>query len=84
MKIETDADAKKGRQSRNLKYDKKLLKGVIFGIMTSEYDKARIVEVLEDNGIAGNITYYQAEYDDVNQKIIVRKKGLWCRAAHNN
>lgn len=84
VKIETDADAKKGRRSRNLKYDKKLLKGVIFGIMTSEYDKARIVEVLEDNGIAGNITYYQAEYDDVNQKIIVRKKGLWCRAAHNN
>lgn len=65
-------------EKRNIPYDYKALKGVIFGINTSEYDKKRIVEALLDH--ADELTdfaFYQAEYDSESQKIKVRKKSFW-------
>lgn len=66
------------KQEHNLKYDPKSLKGLIFGIRTSEYDKKRIMEKLiihEDEYV--DFSFYQAEYDDEAQKILVRKKAFW-------
>ena len=66
------------KDSRNLKYDPKILKGIIFGINTSEYDKKRIMEkLLEQSKELGEFTFYQAEYDDAKQEIVIRKKNLW-------
>jgi hypothetical protein len=25
----------------------------------------------------GDFTFYQAEYDDMEQRLVIRKKGLW-------
>lgn len=64
--------------SRNLRYEPKAFRGVIFGIKTSEYDKKRIMEKLL--GHADELTdfsIYQAEYDDEVQSIAIRKKALW-------
>lgn len=64
--------------SRNLPYDSKALKGVVFGINTSEYDKKRIMEKLLDHADElTDFTFYQAEYDDASQKIKIRKKMGW-------
>ena len=52
-------------------------KGVVFGINTSEYDKKRIVEKVAKLKRPDDFTFYQAEYDDMTQKIVVRKKSLW-------
>lgn len=65
-------------ESRNLKYDPKILRGVIFGINTSEYDKKRIMEKLRDH--ADELTdfkFFQAEYDDEKQSIAVRENKAW-------
>lgn len=65
-------------ESRNLKYDLKLLRGVIFGISTSEYDKKRIMEKLHDHAEElADFKFYQAEYDDETQSIAVREKKIW-------
>lgn len=65
-------------QSRNLKYDTSRLKGVVFGINTSEYDKKEIVEALIKNSmIDENFKFYQAEYDEEEQVITNRKMGAW-------
>lgn len=65
-------------ESRNLKYDPKVLKGIIFGINTSEYDKKRIMEKLLERGDElSDFVFYQAEYDDVKQEIAIREKKLW-------
>lgn len=64
--------------SRNLRYDPKILKGVIFGINTSEYDKKRIIEKLMLHADEyDDLTFYQAEYDEEKQRITVHRKGLW-------
>ena len=65
-------------ESRNLQYDPKALKGIIFGINTSEYDKMQIMKkLLERKDVFDDFTFYQAEYDDMNQKIVVREMGFW-------
>ena len=64
--------------SRILKYDPKYLKGVIFGIKTSEYDKMRILKlILEQSENLVDFSFYQAEYDDEKETITVRKKNFW-------
>jgi len=65
-------------QSRNLRYDIKALKGIIFGIKTSEFDKERIYNAINRvMPLYGQIKFYQAEYDDEKQDIVVREKQLW-------
>lgn len=65
-------------ESRYLKYDPKVLKGVIFGINTSEDDKKRImIELLTHADEYGDFSFYQAEYDDVAQSLSVREKAFW-------
>ena len=64
--------------SRNIKYDITSLKGVIFGIKTSEYDKKRIMEsILQKKDQLTRFKFYQAEYDDEELTINVREKELW-------
>ena len=61
-----------------MKYDPKVLKGIIFGINTSEYDKKQIMEKLLERGDElSDFAFYQAEYDDVKQEIAIREKKLW-------
>lgn len=65
-------------EDRNLCYEMKQLKGLIFGINTSEYDKKRIMEkLLEHKDELTNFKFYQAEYDDETQSIFIREKRLW-------
>lgn len=65
-------------KSRNIKYDPCALKGIIFGINTSEYDKKRFVEhMFAKKGNVGDFKFYQAEYDDKKQIISIREKKLW-------
>ena len=77
--VEDDSDnlKKLGMRSSNIKYDMNLLKGVIFGIMTSEYDKVRILKALDKQGIADRIEYYQADFDERSQEVVVRRKRSW-------
>lgn len=64
--------------SRNVKYDLRFLKGVIFGINTSEYDKMRIVDALRcKKNLAEDFKFYQAYYDDSVMKIKKREKVIW-------
>ena len=66
------------KESKIIQYDLKSLKGIVFGINTTEYDKMRIVEkLLEKKDVFDDFTFYQAEYDDSKQKIMVRKKEFW-------
>lgn len=65
-------------KSRNLKYDPKRLKGVIFGVKTSEYDKKCILKALREHASEfEGFKFYQAEYDDRSQGISVREKVFW-------
>ena len=65
-------------ESRNLSYDPGRLKGVIFGIKTSEYDKKQIMErLLKHADEFADCKFYQAEYDENTQTIKVREKKLW-------
>ena len=62
------------RDSQNLRYDTAALKGVIFGINTSDYDKKRIIEKIKhSSNLYQNVSYSQAEYNEKTQTIIVRK-----------
>ena len=48
---------------------------MIFGIKTSECDKMRIINTINKLGkTSEDFEFYQAEFDDEKQKIIVRKK----------
>lgn len=58
---------------RNISYDRKHLKGVVFGIKTSIQDKARILNAFKGAGMK-DYEIYQAEYDNEKQKIRIRKK----------
>lgn len=60
-------------EKRKINYNRKALKGIIFGINTSEYDKGRIVKSVLDAGYE-NVDFYQAEFLD--QKLTIRKK-MW-------
>ena len=65
-------------KSRNLQFDMKSLKGVIFGIKTSEYDKKQIVDALkEKSDELGDVKFYQAEFNDDLQEIKIREKKMW-------
>lgn len=65
-------------ESRNLRFDYKSLRGVIFGISTSEYDKMRVLKELNKHREElANFTFYQAEYDDEKQEIAIREKSQW-------
>ena len=64
------------KKSVNQEYDPRILKGVIFGIKTSEYDKSRIVKALSEDELFKGITYFQAEFDEKKQIIAIRKKLL--------
>ena len=65
-------------ESRNLKYDPTVLKGIIFGINTSEYDKKRIMEkLMERREELDDFMFYQEEYDEEKQEIVIRNKNLW-------
>lgn len=65
-------------ESCNLEYDPKALKGLIFGINTTEYDKERIMKkLLEHTDEYNHLVFYQAEYDDEKQVINIREKSLW-------
>lgn len=61
-----------------LTYDSKTLKGVIFGIRTSEYDKLQIVESLSSKtDLNKDFAFWQAEYDESQQRIRIRQKTFW-------
>ena len=65
-------------QKQNLKFDWKILKGVIFGLCTTEYDKKMIWDALmEHRSELTDFTFYQAEYDEEEQQIKIRKKVMW-------
>ena len=34
-------------------------------------------KLLERKAVFDDFTFYQAEYDDMNQKIVVREMGFW-------
>lgn len=64
-------------QKRKCKYDTRVLKGVIFGIRTSVEDKARILRALKNNKADyEDVVFYQEEYDELKQRIKVRKKDI--------
>ena len=68
-------------EDRNCPYNMNFLKGVIFGINTSEYDKMRIVEAIykksDEGKLADDFKFYQAYYDDKTQTIRRREKAGW-------
>ena len=75
IKIENIFNRFEKPEDRILEYDRKALKGVIFGINTSEYDKKRIFEAIPmECDINEDFEIYQAYYDDELQKINIRKK----------
>jgi len=62
------------KKARELKYDSTALKGVIFGIETSEFDKKSIIDALQQGGYK-DVEYHQADYWD--RKILIRRKNIW-------
>lgn len=65
-------------ESRNIKYNPKVLKGIIFGIRTPEYDKKCIMEKLaKRRDELEGFKFWQAEYDDTKQEISIREKAFW-------
>lgn len=61
--------------TRVLSVDPHMLKGVIFGIRTTEYDKKRIMDALKQGGY-DKLSFFQAEYDEEQQKLQIRKKRI--------
>lgn len=71
----TDIWSEYTKDNRFIKYNSEQLVGVIFGIKTSECDKMRIINTINKLGkTSEDFEFYQAEFDDEKQKIIVRKK----------
>ena len=65
-------------KSRNLKYEPESLKGIIFGINITEYDRYRIITtILNHKNEYKDFSFYQAEYEEIEQKINIRTKRLW-------
>lgn len=70
-------------ETRILKYDAAALKGVIFGINTSEYDKERIVKAVAGRGeMCEDFVFQQARFHYKKQIIEVRDKALWKLKRH--
>lgn len=70
-------------QKQNMSFDWKILKGVIFGIRTSEYDKKQIMDkLIKHKDELSDFTFYQAEYAADEQKIRIRKKDVWRLMVH--
>ena len=66
------------KESRILTYNRKCLRGIIFGIGTSEDDKKRIMEKLaEHKNEYSNFEFWQAEFNDESQSICIREKRGW-------
>lgn len=60
---------------RTLMYDKSALKGIIFGISTSAEDKIKLIQKIRNvPELSNDFSFYQAEYDDEQQRIVVREK----------
>lgn len=62
------------KQYRKLKYDFKSLKGIVFGIKTTEADKAEIIKIIaekcKENGVSlDEFEFYQAVYSHTEKKI---------------
>lgn len=69
---------------RILAHDSEALKGVIFGIETSEHDKLRIMKsIMKREKVNKDFSFWQAEYDDKNQTIRIREK-KWERKPHSH
>lgn len=65
-------------ESRMLPYDYRMLKGVVFGIRTSENDKKRVLEALiTKKDKLHDFVFYQSEFDSKRQTIVVREKVGW-------
>ena len=65
-------------ESRNLQYDPRTLRGIIFGINTSEFEKKKIMEkLIAKKDVLEKFSFFQAEYDDIAQKIVIRPKRFW-------
>ncbi len=65
------------RLDRNLKYDLKMLTGIIFGIRTTLDDRFKILQKLAKLGKSiRDFDFFQAEYDDDTQLISIREKIL--------
>lgn len=66
------------KEERLIKYEPDILTGVIFGIKTSELDKRNIIRAVKDSGRSiKDFAFYQAVYDDENQKITTRRKNIF-------
>lgn len=67
-------------EERNIAYEPETLTGVIFGIKTSEYDKLQLIRTIKGTGRnLEDFEFYQAEYDEEEQRIKVRNKKLFLR-----
>lgn len=65
-------------EERLIKYESDTLTGVVFGIKTSESDKRNIIRAVKDTGRSiKDFEFYQAVYDDENQKITIRRKNIF-------
>lgn len=66
-------------EQRNFKFPLEILKGVILGIKTSEFDKKQIVEelLLHSSEVVENFQVYQADFNENSQAIIIREKYFW-------
>ena len=66
------------QESRKLQYNPKCLREIIFGISTPEADKKQIMEkLIYRKDKYSDFTFYQAEFDNENQTIIIREKKGW-------
>ena len=68
------------KEKRSLTYDFNSLKGIIFGIKTSDEDKLRIIKIIQNKCEKHNRTdfkFYQAEYSPEDGYI--RKYEIYCR-----
>lgn len=63
------------KETRFLQYDSNSLKGVIFGIDTSVDDKFALIQAIKMVGDKfKSVKFFQAEYEENTQKIIIREK----------
>lgn len=61
--------------AQTLTYDPSALKGIIFGINTSAEDRIKLIQKIRSaSQLSKDFKFYQAEYDDDLQKIIIRGK----------
>lgn len=66
-------------EQRNMRFPYGILKGVIFGIETSEFDKKQIIDkLLSQTSIIGDgFKIFQAYYNEDSQTIDIREKHFW-------